>query len=314
MIGGTLINMKIMIVGAGGIGGYLAAMLSRKFGDITLVARGAQLNAIRENGLTLVNNGERFTVRPALCTDNPSEAGEQDVILLCTKSYGLAAALDQVRPCVKPDTLLIPMLNGVNTHKRIAAGMDKGIALDGCIYVFSRITAPGVIEKGGALNRICMGIPGKKAAEQPETLFRLRDMLNESGISTEIPDDIVREMWLKWSLISTNGQACVFFNVPVGKLRETPHMYEFLMGLVDEILLIAKAEGVDMPDDLKNRIAKTVADMPYDSTPSLLRDINEPGKPTEMDLFAGELCRMADKHGIEAPNNHKIRDRFIDRL
>lgn len=306
--------MKIMIVGAGGIGGYLAAKLSRKYGDITLVARGAQLNAIRENGLTLVDNEERFTVRPALCTDNPSEAGEQDAILLCTKSYGLQAALNQVRPCIKPDTLLIPMLNGVNTHQRIAAWMEKGIALDGCIYVFSRIIAPGVIEKGGALNRICMGIPGKKASEQPQTLFKLRDMLNDSGVNTEIPDDIIREMWLKWSLMGTNGQACVYFNVSVGKLRETPHMYEFLMGLVDEMLLISKAEGVNLPDNLKENIAKTVASMPYDSTPSLLRDMNEPGKPTEMDLFAGELCRMADKHGIEAPNNHKIRDRFMDRL
>lgn len=306
--------MKIMIVGAGGIGGYLAALLCRKCDDITLIARGKQLDTIREHGLTLISDEERFTVHPALCTDKPAEAGIQDVILLCTKGYGLAAAVDQVAPCVGPDTLLIPFLNGINTHARIAGRLNRGLALDGCIYVFSRIIEPGVILKTGSLNRLCMGIPGKSANEQPAALYALLDLMLQSGLNAEIPEDITREMWLKWSFNSTNGQACAYFNVPVGQVRENPQMYEFLVGLMDEILMIAKAEGVRLPADIREKHLAAVNAMPYESTPSIMRDLNEPGKPTEIDLLAGELCRLAEKHGLDVPYNRKVLERFKDRV
>ncbi len=306
--------MKIMIVGAGGIGGYIAGMLCRKNSDITLVARGAQLAAILEKGLTVIDGDMRFTVHPALCTDKPSEAGVQDAILICTKGYGLKEALDQIRPCVGPDTLLIPLLNGVNTHKRIAAQLNTGVALDGCIYIFSRIVAPGTIQKDGPLNRICMGIPGKSAAESPAMLTALRDMLTQSGVPAEIPDDIVREMWIKWTFICGNAQATSYYNVTIGQLRDDPEKWQFLTVLLDEILLVARAEGVHLPEDTKERNLAALRGMPYEAASSLSRDLNEPGKPTELDLFAGELCRMADKHGIDVPNNRRVLERFADRI
>ncbi len=304
---------KIMIVGAGGIGGYLAGKLCANY-DITLVARGAQLAAIRENGLTLVDEGTSSTVFPALCTDNPMEAGVQDAILLCTKGYGLEEAIRQVAPCVGPHTLLVPVLNGVNTHARIRQYAKSGIALDGCIYVFSRIIAPGVIEKTGPIIRLLFGVPGIPAQQAPESVHMLCRMLNESGVHTELPDDIVRETWIKWSFICSNGQASAYYNVCIGEVRDNKEMWNFLVGLLDEVLLVAQKEGIDLPKNLREQHLNAVQKLPYEATSSFARDLNEPGKPTELTLFAGEVCRMAEKHGVDVPCNRMMLERFAGRV
>ncbi|HWR22171.1 MAG TPA: 2-dehydropantoate 2-reductase [Feifaniaceae bacterium] len=306
-------QLNIMIVGAGGIGGYLAAKLCAKYDGVTLIARGAQLAAIRARGLTLVDEGESSTVFP-LCTDDPAEAGIQDAIFLCTKGYGLEEAVKEVRPCIGPDTLLVPLLNGVNTHKRVRSYAQAGLALDGCIYVFSRITAPGVIEKTGSIIRVLLGVPGVPAREMPASVHALCRMLNVSGINAKVPDDIIKETFIKWSFICSNGQATAYYNVPIGVLREDPKMWAFLVGLLDEALLVAKKEGIDIPEDLKERHLAAVGKLPYEATSSFARDLAEPDKPTELNLFAGEVCRMAEIYGVQAPYNRRVLERFSGRI
>ncbi len=304
---------KVMIVGAGGVGGYLTAKLAQAFSGVTLLSRGTQLAAIRERGLTLVDDGQSATVYPN-CTDIPEEAGLQDAILFCTKGYGLKAAVEQVRPCVGPNTLLIPLLNGVNTHQRIRQYIDTGIVLDGCIYVFSRITSPGVIEKTGSISRVIVGVPGTLSKDAPESLHTLCALLRESGVNAELADDVIKETWIKWTFICSNGQANAYYNVCVGELREDPKMWAFLEGLLDEVLLLAEKEGIGLPKDLRERHLAAVKKLPYAGTSSLSRDLNEVDKPTELDLFAGEICRLADKHALAVPYNRSMLARFPGRL
>ena len=304
---------NVMIVGAGGVGGYLAAKLSKTLPGVTLLSRGTQLAAIRERGLTLVDDGQSATVYPN-CTDNPEEAGLQDAILFCTKGYGLKEAVEQIRPCVGPNTLLIPLLNGINTHQRIRQYIGTGIVLDGCIYVFSRITSPGVIEKTGSIGRLVMGVPGTLEKDAPESLHTLCELLRESGVNAKISDDIVKDTWIKWSFICSNGQATAYYNVCVGELREDPGMWAFLEGLLNEVLLLAEKEGVGLPEDLRERHLASVKKLPYEGTSSLSRDLNEADKPTELDLFAGEICRLADKHALAVPYNRSMLARFPGRL
>ncbi len=306
--------MKLMLVGAGGIGGFLAGMLGNGGNDFTLVARGATLEAIKENGLTLFTPEEHIALKHVNCTDKPQDYGIQDAIIICTKGYGLDGALDIVRPCVNSETLIIPMLNGVNTHKRIASRLKNGIALDGCIYVFSRVLEPGVIEQTGSINRVCMGIPGVLKEDSPKTLVKLCEMLNNSCVKAEIPDDIEREMWIKWSFICSNAQATSYFDVSVGELRDDPEKWEFLLGLLDEIQLVASKEGIILPSDLKEKNIEAFKQMAYESRSSLSRDLKEPGKPTELSLFAGELVRLAQAHSLDVPYNRRVLERFYDRL
>jgi len=304
--------MRIMIVGAGGVGGFLAAYLARRADvTLTLVARGGHLAAIRENGLTLKDADETFTVRPALATDNPAEAETQDAVFLCTKSYGLMEAARAAKAAIGPNTLVIPLQNGVDAAAQIETVLPPCLLSEGCIYVFSRIIAPGVIERTGTFGRILMGSAFPEAKTGLETIAR---MLREEGFPAEVPADIQREMWVKWSFICGNAQATAYYDYTVGQMREDPEAMDFLGGLIDELLAVGMAEGVNLPPDLKEQVFANVAGQPYEARSSLARDIDVPGGPTELSQFAGTLCRMAAKHGIPVPCNEKVLDRFGDRL
>lgn len=303
--------MKIMIVGAGGIGGVLAGMLSRKYPDITVVARGAHGRAIRENGLHVKGKGGNFTVRPSLVTDDPKTAGVQDAILICTKGYGLDGALAQIAPCVGEDTLLIPLLNGINTHKRIAEKIGRGVICEGAIYMFGHIVEPGVVERASDMLQVCMGIPHRTPTEP---LLRMRDMLVAAGVPCTIPEDILAESWQKWMFILANGQALAYFGVPAGEMREDPAMMQFTLSLLEEGVQVARAEGVAVSDTIVEDLLSHIFGLAHDSRSSLARDLMTPGRPTELDQFAGELCRLAARHGIAVPCNSKVLERFLDRV
>lgn len=305
--------MRIMIVGAGGVGGYLAGRLSQKLDTITVVARGAHLAAIQAQGLTIIDGEERFTVHPA-ATDTPAKTGVQDAIFLCTKGYGLEDALEQIRPCVGPDTMLIPLLNGVNMHKRIAARLPEAQALLGSIYIYANIASPGVVQKNGPMLRLVLGVPGIPGSEAPAPLRELCGLLQGCGIPTELPEDILRENWIKWAVLVSNGQSNAYFHAPLGAIRDDPARMQFVLALLGEVVAVAKAEGVKLPEDMQDQLLATMSSLPYESISSLSRDIDTPGKPTELALFAGALCELADAHGIDAPANRAILEAFKDRL
>lgn len=301
-----------MVVGAGGIGGYLAGRLSKVCDKVSVVARGANLDAITKNGITLIDGDEQITTRPYKCVERPDE--KQDVIVLCTKSYGLDDALSLIEPCVKDDTLIIPLLNGVNMHKRIMARLSNGVALLGNIYIFSRIVSPGVIEKTGPILRIVMGQPYKTAKEAPALLHEFTALVTNGGIPAEVSDDILRENWLKWSLLIASGQANAYFNLPIGAIREDSEKLEFLLGLNREFMMVAKAEGINIPENHEETILKNINTQAYESRSSLSRDIADSTKKTELSIFAGELCALAKTHGLSVPCNESVLNRFRDRL
>lgn len=300
-----------MVVGAGGVGGYLAGKLSRDSNDVFVVARGAHLAAIQQNGLTIKDGEDCFTVRPA-ASDKPE--GMYDAIFICTKGYGLQAAAEQIRPCVGEHTLVIPLLNGVNIHKRLAEVLPTGRILSGSIYIYANIASPGVIHKISPMVRVVVGAPGKTAAAAPEALHALCAIMNKSGIPTELADDILRENWVKWAILVSNGQSNAYFDAPLGAIREDAERMEFVLSLLREVVAVGHAEGIALPDDLEETLLNTMRALPYESVSSLARDIRTPGKPTELSLFSGEVCRLADIHGISVPANRSMLQRFQDRL
>lgn len=300
-----------MVVGAGGVGGYLAGKLSQDSNDVFVVARGAHLAAIQQNGLTIKDGEDCFTVSPA-ASDKPE--GIYDAIFICTKGYGLQAAAEQIRSCVGEHTLVIPLLNGVNIHKRLAEVLPTGQILSGSIYIYANIASPGVIQKNGPMVRVVVGAPNKTAAAAPEALHTLCAIMNKSGIPTEIADDILRENWVKWAILVSNGQSNAYFDAPLGAIREDPQRMEFVLSLLREVVAVGRAEGIALPDNLEETLLNTMRVLPYESVSSLTRDIRTPGKPTELSLFSGEVCRLADIHGISVPANRSMLLRFQDRL
>ena len=304
---------KIMVVGPGGTGGFIAGQLSKYTStEVTLVARGESLRAISKNGLTVITDEETYTTHPTLTTDAPATAGVQDAIILCTKSYGLKQALEQIRPCVGEHTLLLPLLNGISAYREICESLGTGVALSGCIYIFSQILAPGTIKRTGALCKIEFGIPA--AVALPESASALCALLSEAHIPAFMPENYQGNLWMKWLLMLSNAQAASYFNMPIGPMREDPEKYAFVMALLDEALLVAAAEGVALPADARELTIGVISRLAYESTPSLSRDLNTPNKPTELDVFGGELLRLAKKHGLSLPCNEKLIAHFADRI
>lgn len=303
---------RIMIVGVGGIGGLIGAKLMQNTdAAVTLIARGAHLQAIIENGLTFYDNEEKAVLRPALATDDPAKAGVQDVIFLATKSYGLSAAVRSIAPAVGEHTYVIPLLNGVDTSKRIMPLLDKGIVCDGLIYVFSRITAPGVIKKEGAMLKAIIGRPDDSADAGLEEIAAL---LRQAQVPAEVPKSIRYEMWNKWSMMLCSAQTAAYYDKTIGQMREDEEARAFFMGVARELLQVAEAERVPLPSDQGERLMAKIMDMPYDSTPSLIRDLHEPGKPTELSVLGGELHALGLMHGIPTPLNDRVLEKYGDRI
>ncbi|MDD3920231.1 MAG: 2-dehydropantoate 2-reductase [Eubacteriales bacterium] len=304
--------MRIMIVGVGGIGGLIGGkLMANTNAEVTLIARGAHLQAIREKGLTLIDNNEAVCCRPALATDKPEEAAEQDVIFLATKGYGLADAVRSIVPAVGNNTYIIPLLNGVDTSKRIRPILNKGVVCDGLIYVFSQIEEPGVIKRIGSLLQVYMG----HSDNHPDgRLTELTALLTSAGVPACVPQNIRYEMWMKWSMMCASAQTAAYYHKTIGEMRDSNEARGFFAAIVSEVLEVAEKEGVALPKDLYRQLMQQVKTMPYESTPSIMRDLDEPGKPTELFLFGGALHDMAAQYGIRTPHNDMVLQKFGDRL
>ena len=304
--------MKIMIVGPGGVGGYLAAMLCRQAPEeVTLIARGEALARIRAEGLTLNTREGSFMVHPGLVTDTPFEAGVQDAIFLCTKGYGLEAATKSIAPCVGEHTLVAPLLNGVETPRRMRPHLPRCKLLEGCIYVFSQIEAPGVIRLNTKNGQVYLGFAD---GHSDPALDALAERMKGAEIPIHLPEDIRARTWSKYALICANAQACAYYDMAIGELRETPEAWAFLQGLLDEVIAVGKAEGVSLPETLRDDVLSNLLRQAPASLPSFCRDIRTPNKPTELSLFGGAVVEMAKAHGIPTPYNQAVVERFFDRL
>jgi len=169
--------MKIAILGIGGIGGVVGACLASKFDDIHFIARGKTLDAIKENGVRVESLLlGTIEAKPASVTDKPEEIGEVDILIVCTKGYGLEKGIKQCESIIGKGTVILPLLNGVNISEEIKKYTDKGIAADGAIYVFANIEEPGIIHHTSKLLKTVVGL---SSGERNEKLIKLVDMLNE---------------------------------------------------------------------------------------------------------------------------------------
>jgi 2-dehydropantoate 2-reductase len=162
--------MKIAIMGTGGMGGYLGGRLAHAGRDVTFIARGRQLEAIRQHGLQVKSAPGNFLVQPARATDDPAEVGPVDLILFCVKTYEVAPAAEAIRPMVGPQTAIIPVLNGVKHIERLGAGLGPAHVLGGLAGITAHVAAPGVIEQIGVHNLLEFGEMGGGLSERGETI------------------------------------------------------------------------------------------------------------------------------------------------
>ncbi|MFH1080392.1 MAG: 2-dehydropantoate 2-reductase [Pseudomonadota bacterium] len=298
--------MKAAIIGIGGIGGYYGGKLAAKYArgehQIIFVARGEHLQAIRKQGLRLMTVEGDVTAIPALATDNPRDAGLFDLVLVCVKSYGLEEAARLIKDNLHDESVVIPLLNGVNIAERLKTILPKGRILSGCVYISARIESPGVVRQVGGS---CQLIFGPDQTNDVETYRPIEAFLHEAGIKAELVGDIAVPLWTKYIFIDPLAGLTSMTGKPFGAILDNLIDRTMLEGLMQEVELVARAQGVSLPGDIVEATIAKVAAFPKETKTSLQLDF-EKGNPAELDIFMGYMIAAGKRLGISAPLHEKV--------
>lgn len=299
-------KVKIIVAGIGGVGGYFGGLLANWYAnnehiEIYFISRGENLEAIRENGITIIEKDCYTIANPTLVTDDPSKCGIADYLILCTKTYDLAALLDQLRPAINENTLILPLLNGIDNVEKIQAQLPGISVLEACVYVVSRLQSPGIIENTGNLQKIFFG-SSRINDNRPQ---QLESILQQAGIDAHYTSAIRKLTWEKFLFISPVATATSYFNNSIGQLAEDPDKMAFVKQLLAETKSIALAMGIEMDTDISEKIINRILSLPYENTSSMHSDYKKGKKETELESLTGYVIRKAAELNLQVPGFEK---------
>jgi 2-dehydropantoate 2-reductase len=289
--------IRIAVVGAGGVGGYFGGRLAAAGIDTTFIVRGPTLDALRTRGLRVDSVAGDFALERVQATDDPSTVGKVDAILLAVKAWQIPEAATAARPMLQPDTIVVPLENGMEAPDQIANAVGREHAMGGLCGIVSFIVEPGHIRHSATEPFVMFGELDNRRTPRAE---RLREMFERAGVKADIPIDIHRSMWTKFLFIAPMSGAGALTRMPIGVWRAQPEMRALVTQAVEEVLAVANARGVTLDP---NAVAETMArydNLPPQSTSSLQRDVME-GKPSELDAQLGAVVRMGRAANIPTP-------------
>lgn len=289
--------MRVAIMGAGGTGGYFGGLLARAGEDVTFIARGAHLEAIRANGLTVHSHRDGDFNLGVKCTDDLSDIGQLDLILFCVQTYDTDAAAQQIRPLVRPDTMILSVQNGIDSEKRIAQILGAEAVIGAAAYLSSVIESPGVISHtvGGRL------VFGELSGGTSPRTEQLLEAFESAGISAELHPSIQVALWEKLVLISGLSGVTALTRLPVGPILDCPETSALYRGALEEVETVARASGINLPEGIVDRSIVSAPSergfMYYDLVA---------GRRLELEALNGTVVRLGHKFGVPVPINSVI--------
>lgn len=298
---------KIVIVGLGGVGGYFGGLLAKRYVDdpeieIYFVARGIHLKKIKENGLTLITETGTLQVYPTLATDHVAEIGTADYIIMTPKSYDLESTVAQIKPIVGTHTVILPLLNGIDNSHRIRTLLQGIEVWQGCAYIVARLNEPGVVESSGGVHRLNFGYEYKQTNDR---LTEFEMLLKDAGIDAIFHENIMHVIWTKFFFISSTASLTSYFDVSFGALLTDESRKATLVGMLEELILIANAEGAEIERSVIDHVIHQLEKLPYETTSSMHSDFKI-GKMTEVHGLTGIVVKLGKKHGIATPAYEKV--------
>ena len=302
---------KYLIVGTGGTGGPIGAYLASAGKDVTFIARGDNLDAIKKRGLRVIRPNDEFTLTHLKVSDLGSYCVQPDVIFVCVKSFSLEAIIPDLQRISGRGTIIIPILNVFGTGGMLQKFFPDTLVTDGCVYVAAKIKEPGCIQMYGDIMQVIFGVRDK--AGYRNELKEIEADLNESGIVGILSDNIARDALLKFSYVSPQGACGLYYDVPAGEIQKPGEIRDCFAGLVHEIDTIADAMDIHFAEDIVKRNIDILDTLVPTATTSLQRDIAA-GHESEIDGLIYEVIRLADKYSIEAPIYRKIAGALKERL
>jgi 2-dehydropantoate 2-reductase len=289
--------MRFIVIGAGGIGAYFGGELARAGHDVTLFARGAHLAALRERGL-LTRTAEREFVTRVGATDDPMELPPADVAILAVKNYSLPEVIPVVRLVAERGADVVSLLNGVTAADQlIAGGVPRSRVVGGLARVSVFRTAPGVVERRSDFHSI---VVGELKGGLSERATRIAEALRGAGVDARASAAMDVELWQKFVFITAMAAVCGLARTSIGPVREAPGGRRLIQRAVTEVVDVARARGIALPDDEAPRTAAYIDTLPAAMMPSFLVDL-EGGGPTELESLSGAVSRFAAEAGLETP-------------
>lgn len=295
--------MKIAIFGTGGVGGYFGGRLAQAGEDVTFIARGKHLDAIRETGLRVDSIHGNFVIHPAQVTDSTQSIGAVDLIILATKAWHLDFALEQIKALVGEQTPILPLLNGMEHMDILIKYFGKQHILGGLCRISVFIESAGHIKHVGVNPYIALGELDNSQSERVLAIHKMFSSIE--NVTSEIPADINLAMWEKYVFISASSGVGALSRLPANEYRVIPEFRQMLINMMQETIAIAKARRVRLAENFIDETMQRIDNLPVGMMASMQKDIMA-GKPSELDDQIGGVIRMGRAMNIATPTHQKI--------
>lgn len=294
--------MNIAVIGIGGVGGYFGgklALLAERDSAVKVyfVARGEHLKAIRASGLDLDAEEGRMTCRPTLATEAIADLPRLDLCFLCVKGYDLQNVLEQLKDKIDDDTVILPLLNGVDIYERAKKVLHKGYLHPSCVYISASLEGPGKVRQRGPLSTILFGADPACHTQERKAL----GILEKAGIKHAWKDDPFLEIWNKYLFIAPFGLVTADSGKTIGEVIQSAEHLTAVKRIMEEILSLARMRGVALAPTAMEDTIERAKKFPFETKTSFQRDVDSPGKPDERDLFGGSIIRLGKDLGVPTP-------------
>ena len=292
---------KIAIVGTGGVGGLIGGLLARFYENsdevsVYFISRGKALESIRKNGIEIEADCGHFFARPAAATDDSTQIGTMDYVLFCTKAYDVKGGITQIMPCIGPDTVIIPFLNGVDSVETIRGMLPDNQVWYGCVYVVAYILTPGHIKESTNGYRYYFGHPDA----DKEKVRILAEIFSRADICARASENIEIRVWDKFAFISTVATVTSYTDKTYGEILSEPEYRSMLMNLLAEFKAVAAAENKPLSEDITHAVVAQMEKIPPQTTTSMQRDFRA-GRNTELESLTGYIVRKAKENVLTVP-------------
>ncbi|MFB0520117.1 MAG: ketopantoate reductase family protein [Desulfatiglandales bacterium] len=289
--------MKIAVMGSGAVGGYYGGLLARTGQDVTFIARGAHLAALRKNGLEVKSVHGDFTIAPVQVTDSPAELGLVGLVMVCVKTPDTDEASQAMKPMVGPDTTVMSLQNGIDAADRIGAVVGMKNIVGGATWLSSTIEAPGMIRQISQFRRIVLGELDGRITPRVEAVF---EVLKGTGATVELSDNILKVLWTKFVFIASISGVGSLTRLAIGDYRSVPETRALLVGLMREVDALASASGIRLDADVIEQTLALIDNAAPNIKPSMQRDV-EASRRSELDSMIGVIQRKGRELSVSTP-------------
>lgn len=293
--------MNIVVFGAGGVGGYFGGKLAQTGYDVTFIARGKHLQAIKTNGLQVKSVNGDFIVHPKV-TDDISSINTPDLVILGVKSWQVEDVATQLKPVINENTMVLPLQNGADNADRLRAILPIESVLVGLCKIVSRVEAPGIIDHFAFNPEIVFG---EYNSENKTRIQEVGKLLDNANIKNTISEDIHLDIWRKFLFITTISGIGAITRSVYGDIRKDDYLRQIMYQTANEIVAVANAKGIELNNDDIEMILKVIDNFNHDTTASMQRDFMA-GRPSELENFNGYIVKLGKELHISTPTNSFI--------